>query len=99
MPFTSDASPERMRLKPRTGFARNAAASRPKRPLPRLVLSRISDEMRCASSPRAMPPKPVEIMSLNDIGCVSPQHSQTKAPTSDIADEPQKPMPLARAAL
>ena len=51
------------------------------------------------TSPRAMPPIPVEIMSLNDIGCVSPQHSQTKAPASDITEEPQKPMPFARAEL
>ncbi len=46
-----------------------------------------------------MPPMPVEIMSLNDMGCVSPQHSQTKAPASDMTDEPQKPIPFARAAL
>ena len=46
-----------------------------------------------------MPPNPVEIMSLNDIGCVSPQHSHVKAPASAIADEPQKPIPFARAAL
>ena len=55
--------------------------------------------MRCATSPRAMPPNPVEIMSLMDIGCVSPQHSQTKAPVSAIAELPQKPIPFARAAL
>ena len=46
-----------------------------------------------------MPPMPVEIMSLKDIGWVSPQHSQTNAPVIAIADEPQKPMPFARAAL
>ena len=84
---------------PRIGFTRSAAASRVQRPLPRFVLSRISEEMRYIISPRAMPPIPVEIMSLNDIGWVSPQHSHTKAPATDMADEPQKPIPLARAAL
>ena len=46
-----------------------------------------------------MPPMPVETMSLNDMGCVSPQHSQTEGPTIDMADEPQKPIPFARAPL
>ena len=46
-----------------------------------------------------MPPMPVEIMSLNDMGWVSPQHSQTKAPARDMTDEPQKPIPFARAEL
>ena len=51
------------------------------------------------ASPRAMPPMPVEIMSLKDMGWVSPQHSQTKAPTIASAEEPQKPIPFARPAL
>ena len=59
----------------------------------------MSEEIRYATSPRAMPPIPVETMSLNDMGWVSPQHSQTKAPAIAMADEPQKPMPFARAAL
>ncbi len=63
------------------------------------MLSRISDERRYITSPRAMPPMPVEIMSLYDIGCVSPQHSQTNAPAIDIAELPQNPIPFARAAL
>ena len=42
---------------------------------------------------------PVLIMSFHDIGWVSPQHSQTKAPTFDMTEERQKPRPLARAAL
>jgi hypothetical protein len=46
-----------------------------------------------------MPPTPVLIMSFQDIGCVSPQHSQMNAPASDMNDEPQIPMPFARAAL
>jgi hypothetical protein len=33
------------------------------------------------------------------MGWVSPQHSQTKAPTIDIAEDPQNPIPFARAAL
>jgi len=42
---------------------------------------------------------PVLIMSFQDMGCVSPQHSQMKAPASATADEPQKPIPLERAEL
>jgi hypothetical protein len=38
-------------------------------------------------------------MSFHDMGCVSPQRSQTKAPTLDITAERQNPRPLARAAL
>jgi hypothetical protein len=69
------------------------------RPLPRLVLSRIKDEMRCITSPRAMPPMPVEIMSLKDIGWVSPQHSRRtrRRPTSPTS--PRSRCRFARAAL
>ena len=43
-----------------------------------------------------MPPMPVEIMSLYDIGCVSPAASQMKAPVMAVSVEAQKPSPFAR---
>jgi hypothetical protein len=42
---------------------------------------------------------PVLIMSFHDIGWVSPQHSQTKAPARASPEDPQKPIPLVRAEL
>jgi hypothetical protein len=50
--------------------------------LPVAALSRIFEDIRYIISPSATPPMPVLIMSLNDMGCVSPQHSQTKRPDS-----------------
>ena len=46
-----------------------------------------------------MPPRPVETMSFQDMGWLSPQHSQMNAPAMARPAEPQKPMPLARAEL
>ena len=68
------------RLNPRIGSTRKAPASLKNRFLPVAELSRIFDDMRYIISPSAIPPMPVLIMSLNDMGCVSPQHSQTNAP-------------------
>ena len=85
-------------MKVRTGLTGPAASSRQTRPLSS-VLSRITDDSRYAHSPRATPPMPVLTMSFQDMGCVSPQHSHTKAPASDMPEEPQKPIPLARAEL
>src|SRR5829696_8222739 len=84
-----DARPETMRLNPRIGSTRKTPASRKKRPLPVLDPSRIFDDMRYTISPRATPPMPVLIMSLKDMGCVSPQHSHTNAPATEYPDDTQ----------
>src|SRR6476646_7232432 len=75
-----EARPETSRLNPRIGSTRKAAASFQTCPLPVAELSRIFDDIRYIISPSATPPMPVLIMSLYDIGCVSPQHSHTNAP-------------------
>ena len=60
----------------------------------------MSEETRCADlAARDAAEGGGITMSLNAIGCVSPQHSHVKAPASAIPDEPQKPIPFARAAL
>src|SRR5712672_2209328 len=97
--YTFHACPERTRLKPRMGSVTNPPASCQKRFMPVASLSRIIDEKRYSVSPTAAPPRPVEIMSLNDIGCVSPIHSHWNAPKMPIAYEGQNVSPLARAAL
>jgi hypothetical protein len=70
------ALPETIRLNWPTGFTGKAAISRQTRPS-FLVLSTMALARRYAHSPLAIPPRPVLTMSFHDLGCVSPQHSQT----------------------
>src|SRR5436190_2057658 len=93
------AWPERMRLKPRIGSTTKPPASCQKRLMPVVSLSRIMDENRYTVSPSAAPPIPVEMMSLNDAGCVSPANSHTDAPNTATPYDGQNETPLARAAL
>ena len=74
LPFTSLASPEDQPVEAADRVdqeGRRLAAEAP------LAASGVVEDQRGDAvqrpRPRAMPPMPVEIMSLNDIGCVSPQ--------------------------
>ena len=84
---------------PQPPGSRLPPASRQNRPEPVASLSRSMDEKRYPVSPIAAPPIPVEIKSLNDIGCVSPIHSQWKAPIKATPYDDQNPSPFERAAL
>src|SRR5262245_36348383 len=96
---TCPVRPDTNRLNPRIGSITNAPISRQVRPEPVAELSSTSDDIRYSTSPSAMPPMPVLTRSLYDIGWVSPNASQMKAPLSAATEEPQKFTPFARPAL
>jgi hypothetical protein len=54
-------------------------------------LSRIIEEIRCATSPRVMPPKVVLTRSFADGRVFSMQHSQMRLPASVNAPDSQYP--------
>mgnify|MGYP001753651035 FL=1 len=73
--------------------------SRVKREKPRLESSSTKEDIRCVTSPKAMPPRVVAIRSLMAGGSTSAAISHIKLPAKAYGADSQKVSPLLRAAL